>query len=600
MNTAHPMTKVEFPRHPVAFLLYFLRTLPARQKTFVFLLLFITATVTASNVFMMYGFKLLVDGIPKADPNSLWGTLKFPMIIVVGCCTYHTIMYRIRDVIDMYSTPYVQNSLRELVMENLTRHSHDYFHNRFSGELVNKVNNLNMCYRNLLWERLIHGFIPAFSAITSSIVLLGAIDLKLALILFASVTGICLAVYFLGGFLGQASANLADRESDISGQLVDTVTNISSVKNFANHVHEMRLLKKIQLPYVDAYKRLVWWQILFWGIFDLFICGLIIGSIWYLMVNWSHGGLSTGDVAVAILIAWDMWWRMAHLSWQLTQLSGDLGRMESALNEFVRPVSVEDKQNAPDFCPMTGEITFQDVGFHYDSGHRVFNGFSLTIPASQKIGLVGLSGAGKTTLCQLLLRNYDVQSGEIIIGGQNIADVKQDTLRRKIAVIPQDPTLFHRSLRENILYGRPDASEAEVIAAAKAAQAHEFILATPDGYDTMVGERGVKLSGGQRQRIAIARAILKNAPILILDEATSALDSDTERLIQSALDTAMEGRTTLVVAHRLSTLAHLDRILVMKDGEIIEDGNLQSLIAAGGHFAYLWNLQAGGFLPEKL
>lgn len=230
----------------------------------------------------------------------------------------------------------------------------------------------------------------------------------------------------------------------------------------------------------------------------------------------------------------------------------------------------------------------------------MFDDFSLTIPSSQKVGVVGLSGAGKTTLCQLLLRNYDINSGEIIVGGQDISKVKQESLRKNIAVIPQDPTLFHRSLYENILYGKPDATEEEVQAAAVAAQAHDFILKAQHGYNTEVGERGVKLSGGQRQRIAIARAILKNAPVLILDEATSALDSDTERMIQTALDTAMEGRTTIVVAHRLSTLAHLDRIIVMKGGQIIEDGNLQSLIAANGHFAYLWNLQAGGFLPEKL
>lgn len=290
----------------------------------------------------------------------------------------------------------------------------------------------------------------------------------------------------------------------------------------------------------------------------------------------------------------------AELAYHLTQVSGDLGRMGSALNEFVRPVSVEDELDAPTFVPANGQINFVDVTFHYDSGHKVFEGFSLTIPSSQKIGVVGLSGAGKTTLCQLLLRNYDVNSGEIIVGGQNIAQVTQESLRKNIAVIPQDPTMFHRSLYENILYGKPDATQDEVIAAAKAAQAHDFILGTQDGYETTVGERGVKLSGGQRQRIAIARAILKNAPILILDEATSALDSDTERLIQTALDTAMEGRTTIVVAHRLSTLAHLDRIIVMKDGRVIEDGNLQSLIAANGHFAYLWNLQAGGFLPEKI
>lgn len=594
------MKQIEFPRRPVAFLFYFLARLPLWQRWFIALLMLITMSVTASNVLMMYGFKLLVDGIPKADTHDLWATLGWPFILVAICCLYHTVMYRVRDVVDAACTPRVQNALREMLMSNLTQHAHEYFHNRFSGELVNKISNVNNAYRSLLWERMIHGFVPALAAITSSCVLLWSVDYHLSLLLLFVVVSICLAVYFLGGYLSRASANLADREADISGQLVDTVTNIASVKNFANRDHEINLLRRVQAPYVGAYKRFVFWEIVFWGMFDIFISTLVIGSIWYLIHNWANGELTTGDVAVAMLIAWDAWYRMAHLSWQLTQLSGDLGRMESALNEFVQPVSVEDKDNAPDFAPADGTIVFDNVSFTYDSGHKVFRDFTLTIPASQKVGLVGLSGAGKTTLCQLLLRNYDVAGGHIFIGGQNIADVGQESLRRKIAVIPQDPTLFHRTLRENILYGMPEATEADVIAAAKAAQAHDFIMRTPEGYETMVGERGVKLSGGQRQRVAIARAILKNAPLLILDEATSALDSDTERLIQSALDTAMNGRTTLVVAHRLSTLAHLDRIIVMKDGEIIEDGNLQELIALNGHFAYLWNLQAGGFLPEKL
>lgn len=594
------MTKIEFPRRPVAFLAYFLKSLSLWQKTTIVTFVLITLAVVASNFVMMYGFKLLVDGIPHADTVHVWDTLKWPFLIITACCVFHLVMYRVRDGLDAFCTPYVMNALREMLMGNITRHSHDYFHNRFSGELVNKINNLSTTYNNILWERMMHGFIPAIAAIASSTILLASVDPYLSVILLSVVVCMILVIFFVGGYLGSASANLADKESDISGQLVDTITNISSVKNFAQHDHELHLLQKKQVPYVAAYKRSIKWQVIFWGAFDIFVSALVIGSVWYLIENYSKGHLSAGDVAVAVLIAWDMWYRMAHFSWHLTQISGDLGRMESALNEFVRPVSVEDQPDAVIFSPRNGHIDFKNVSFVYDTGHKVFENFNLTIPSSQKIGVVGLSGAGKTTLCQLLLRNYDIQSGEIIVGGQDIAKVKQESLRKNIAVIPQDPTLFHRSLYENILYGKPDATREEVMAASVAAQAHDFILATQDGYETTVGERGVKLSGGQRQRIAIARAILKNAPILILDEATSALDSDTERLIQTALDAAMEGRTTIVVAHRLSTLAHLDRIIVMKGGQIIEDGNLQSLIAQNGHFAYLWNLQAGGFLPEKL
>ncbi len=594
------MTKIEFPQRPLAFLIYFLKSLTAWQKTSIFLLALITTAVVASNFVMVYGFKLLIDLLPKANQNDVWEHLLWPFWIIVGCCLFHTIFYRIRDIINAFSTPYVMNALREMLMENIIRHSHDYFHNRFSGELANKVNNVIVSYRNILWDRCLHGFIPSISAVISSFIILLFVDTFLAFAFISIVLGMFLSVYFMKDSIGNAYANLVDKESDISGQLVDTITNISSVKNFSQSKHEISLLKQCQVPFILAYKHAAKWDIIFWGIFDIFIIGLIIGSIFYLIENFSKGHLSAGDLAIAVLIAWDIWYRMAFLSWNLVALSGDLGKMQSALNEFVRPISVEDKDNAPVFAPKDGEIKFNHVAFHYDSGHQVFKKFSLVIPPSQKIGVVGLSGAGKTTLCQLLLRNYDVQGGEIIIGGQNIADVTQESLRKNIAVIPQDPSLFHRSLYENILYGNPNASRDEVIAASQAAQAHDFILATPEGYETTVGERGVKLSGGQRQRIAIARAILKNAPILILDEATSALDSDTERLIQSALNHAMKGRTTIVVAHRLSTLAHLDRIIVMKDGIIVEDGHLQSLIEQNGHFAHLWNLQAGGFLPEKV
>lgn len=594
------MTEIEFPKKTWPFLFYFLKTLSFRQKMATVSLLFITATIVVSNAIMMYGFKLLVDAIPNTPPDQIWQNAKGPFWIVVICCAFHTTFYRVRDYIDMHVTPYVQNSLREMLMMNVMKHSQDYFANRFSGELANKVSNVVSTYRNLLWERLLHGFIPTAAAIFSSCVLLYVIDPNLAFLLAGITVLLILSIKVIGPPLSRASADMADREADISGQVVDTLTNIASVRNFSNANHEISLLQLVQRPYLKAYRRLVWWEIIFWGAFDIIISALVIGSIYYLITRTGEGSFTAGEVSACILIAWDSWYRLAHLSWQLSQMSADSGRMQSALNEFVKTITVRDRSGAVPFTPRDGTIEVRNVSFTYDSGAKIFENFSLDIPASQKVGLVGLSGAGKTTLCQLLLRNFDVGQGGISIGGQDIAGVQQETLRRNIAVIPQDPTLFHRSLLENIRYGMPDATFDDVVNAAKAAQAHDFILSTPNGYETMVGERGVKLSGGQRQRIAIARAILKNAPILILDEATSALDSDTERSIQSALNTAMEGRTTLVIAHRLSTLVHLDRLIVMKDGQIAEDGTLDELIAKNGHFAYLWNLQAGGFLPEKL
>ncbi len=594
------MTKIDFPRRPVAFLVYFMSRLPLSQKIGILAMLIITIAVTVSYTVMFYGFKLIIDAIPQSDPNDIWANLKDPFSIVIAACIFHTVVYRLCNWIDLKTTPLIQNEMRELVMNNVMRHSHDYFHNRFSGELVGKITNLISLYRVLFWDRVFNVIMPAFVSLISSGYLLWTIDPILTGILCAVVFSLLATIYFLGGHLGRASENLANADADIAGQLVDSVTNMSSIKNYANQMQEMRLLCLKQRPYVSAFRRMVWWQMAFWMAFDVLLCGMVVAILWYIISNYTVGLYSAGSVAAALLITWDVWYRMAYMSMELTQLSGDLGRMSSALNDIVIPIAIQDKDDAIMFSPANGDIHIENLSFAYESGHRVFDGLNLSISSSQKVGIVGLSGAGKTTLCHLLMRNYDVSGGKITIGGKNIADVTQDSLRQNIAVIPQDPTLFHRSLYENILYGNPDASEADVVAAAKAAQAHDFILATPDGYQTMVGERGVKLSGGQRQRIAIARAILKDAPLLILDEATSALDSDTERLIQFALDKAMEGRTTIVVAHRLSTLAHLDRIIVMKDGQIIEDGTLQDLITANGHFAYLWKLQAGGFLPEKL
>ncbi|MDB5477938.1 MAG: transporter ATP-binding protein, partial [Alphaproteobacteria bacterium] len=272
--------------------------------------------------------------------------------------------------------------------------------------------------------------------------------------------------------------------------------------------------------------------------------------------------------------------------------------MREALGLIYQPLQHEDKMEAPDLVAQHGAITFAHVDFAYPNGHKVFNDLSLEIPAGQKIGLVGFSGSGKSTLVHLLLRHYDIQAGSIAIDGQDIAEVKLDSLRRAIAVVPQDPNLFHRSLYDNIAYGREDADETAVLDAATRAEASEFIEALSETYETKVGERGIKLSGGQRQRIAIARAILSQAPILILDEATSALDSVTESLIQKVLRQAMQYRTTIVIAHRLATLKNLDRLIVLDQGRIVENGRLEELIAANGHFARLWQMQAGGFLPE--
>jgi ATP-binding cassette subfamily B protein len=325
---------------------------------------------------------------------------------------------------------------------------------------------------------------------------------------------------------------------------------------------------------------------------------LIFGTIFTLLHGWQQGWVTLGDFTqVSMQMFWvlGLTWNVSH---QVTIFARESGTVSDALHLIRKKHDLIDRPNAHLLSVTQGTINFENVFFEYKKNRPVFENLNLHIPAGQKIGIVGFSGSGKTTFVNLLLRFYDLQAKHILIDQQDIAHATQDSLHNQIAMIPQDSSLFHRSLMDNIRYGRLDASDDEVIQASKLAHCHEFIQQLEEGYNALVGERGIKLSGGQRQRIAIARAILKNAPILILDEATSSLDSITEKFIQDSLYQLMQGRTTIVVAHRLSTLSNMDRILVFHQGIIVEDGTKESLLATNGHFAKLWSMQTDGFLPS--
>jgi ATP-binding cassette subfamily B protein len=327
----------------------------------------------------------------------------------------------------------------------------------------------------------------------------------------------------------------------------------------------------------------------------------MLGFMMYFLVHlYGSRLISVGDFVLILGLGMEV----AHITWytmsQVDEFNQAVGKCKQSLGSLIVPHDIKDKKDASNILITKGQITFSDVKFHYKGTEPLFQNKSITIEPGQKVGLVGYSGGGKSTFVNLILRLFDVTDGHIFIDDQDLREVTQDSLRQHIGMIPQDPSLFHRTLMENIRYGRIEATDEEVIEAAKKAHAHEFISKLPQGYESPVGERGIKLSGGQRQRIAIARAILKNAPILILDEATSALDSVTEKYIQEALHTLMIGRTTIVIAHRLSTLAEMDRILVFDNGQIIEDGNHQDLMNLKGHYALMWQMQAGGFLPSEV
>jgi ATP-binding cassette subfamily B protein len=325
---------------------------------------------------------------------------------------------------------------------------------------------------------------------------------------------------------------------------------------------------------------------------------LMVAMVGYALKIWADGALTVGEFSMVAGLAIMLIEAARGLSRTFLEFFEHTGNVGDGVSVFVQSHEIVDLPDAAELEVSHGGIVFDDVSFAYREGLPVFTHLSVAIEPRQHVGLVGFSGSGKSTFANLILRLFEYNAGSIRIDGQDIHAVTQDSLRRNISMIPQDPQLFHRSLMENIRYGRLDATDDEVVEAAKKAHAHEFIVLTEQGYDSLVGERGVKLSGGQRQRIAIARAILKNAPILILDEATSSLDSVTEKEIQRGLVHLMQGRTVVVVAHRLSTISHMDRILVFDQGRIVEDGSHQALLARNGHYARLWNMQAGGFLPE--
>ena len=490
--------------------------------------------------------------------------------------------------------------IRWLAHKYLLGQSISFFQNDYAGRVATKVMQTALSVRETVMKLLdVLMYITVY--FTSALILVAQADYRLTLVILVwFIIYVCAQIYFIPR-LKQLSAKQADARSTMTGRVVDSYSNISTVKLFAHTQHEANYARNSMKSFLDTVYR---------QMRMVTLLGIVVQSMNYLLVFaiagmsiwlWSSSLITIGAITVAIPIALRMNGMSQWIMWEVSSLFENLGTATDGMNTLAKPQTVTDDSAAVDIDVNKGAIEFDKITFHYGKGSGVIEDLSLSIKPGEKIGLVGRSGAGKSTLVNLLLRFYDVESGAVKVDGQNIVEVQQESLRAQIGMVTQDTSLLHRSVRDNILYGNPNASEQQLMDAIKQAEADTFIndLQDPEGrtgLDAQVGERGVKLSGGQRQRIAIARVLLKDAPILVLDEATSALDSEVEAAIQQSLYRLMEGKTVIAIAHRLSTIAAMDRLIVLDEGRIIEQGTHQELVDNNGIYAQLWAHQTGGFL----
>ena len=496
----------------------------------------------------------------------------------------------------------VTNMVRWQSHRYVVRQSWPFFQNDFAGRIASRVMDTGPAVRQsaisgitAIWGIAVYG--------VTAIVLLGRVDgvLMAPILLWFATYAVLLR--FIVPRLRERSKRTSEMKSLVVGRVVDGYTNILTLKLFARLDDEDRHVRDVFDGHTTAFRRQMRMMSGLFMSLQTMNALMVVGETALAVMAWQAGRVDVGTVAMAIPLTWQIASAAGWVAMQVTDIFENLGTIQEGMMTIARPIALEDRDGASDLVVADGDIRFEQIRFGYGREVPLIDGLSLRIRPGEKVGLVGRSGAGKTTLMNLLLRFHDLESGRIAIDGQDIAAVTQESLRAAVSVVTQDTSLLHRSIAENIAYGRRDATEAEIVAAAKRAHAHEFILGLEDwqgrrGYDAQVGERGVKLSGGQRQRVAIARVILKDAPILVLDEATSALDSEVEAAIQESLGELMGGKTVIAIAHRLSTIARMDRLIVMDRGRVVDTGTHAELLRKRGIYADLWHRQSGGFVAE--
>ncbi len=578
---------------------YFLNLIKP-YKRYVVAMIFIAMYWAVNNSLAPFVLKMIIDKTVafSGDKAALLQAVKPYIIIYVTLWVLVSIDMRILNWVHLKFFTSVRYDVVTKMFAYLGKHSHRYFQNNFSGSLSNKISDMQSSVVTILTtldESLAQSF-----GLLAAVVMMLLVHPIFALILVTWVAAFILIAIFFFKSIQNLSNVFATSKTTLVGKMVDSISNVINIRLFSRNAYENSGIQETTFDTVMK-DRAMQWAILKMRIFwDLSIVILIAINLYVLVIMYAKNQVSVGDFSFIISLSISIFYNLWYFASQFVVFAEELGRCRQALTIISAPHELVDQVNAKPLKITKGIIEYHNVTFYYENSQSIFNHLNVNIKSGEKVGLVGLSGSGKSTFVNLILRLFDVQQGEIRIDGQNINTVTQDSLHEAIAMIPQDITLFHRTLMENIRYGRVEASDDEVIEASKKAHCHEFISQLSEGYESLVGERGIKLSGGQRQRIAIARAMLKNAPILILDEATSALDSMTEKLIQEGLHTLMKGRTTIVIAHRLSTLSEMDRILVFDKGQIIEQGSHDALIHLNGHYAQMWHMQAGGFLPDKI
>ncbi|NOT40288.1 MAG: ABC transporter ATP-binding protein [Alphaproteobacteria bacterium] len=582
------------PGTPFGFLAFLVsRHYRGRLAAFVFL----AGLSAAIDAMIPYVLRGIIDTLTAAVASGRqdWEAVALYLVLFAAVWYVPAVIVRAVEAIDIYMSPRMRALAQKYLFAYLMGHSPRYFQENFAGKLGQKVKQAGQATVSLL-------SIFAFDGVRI-VVLLGVAGVLLALqsgtyalLLFAWVAVYLVVVAWLAQRCVVLSKAFSDEVSTSTGRLIDAIANADLVRAFARAAFERRFLSRFLADEMNASQSLRWFLVVMRIFMSTATLVLLLGLIVLAMRDTLSGAITVGTFTMVFFLGTMISRSVQELSFRMLDFFEQLGTLAEALELVTQRHEIVDKPGAKPLAVGAGEIVFENIAFSHADGHPVFQGLNLKIKAGEKVGLVGKSGAGKSTLVKLLRRQFEPQGGRILIDGQDVADVTWDSVNEAIAEVQQMPGVFHRPVRDNIRYSKPDADERLVVSAAKDAHAHDFITNREAGYDTIVGEQGIKLSGGERQRVAIARALVKDARILVLDEATSSLDSESEHLIQEALFELMRGRTVIAIAHRLSTIVGMDRIVYLESGRIVEQGSHAELLARGGPYAQLWNRQVGGFI----